>query len=207
MPSSSPCCPSKGSTSPTEYPFTGAAPACCPEWEGASEGLLSQHGVQIHTGDALSLSSVLYTESTPGIISHLQLLPPCSFHSQGVQSLSHSLLFSVRLSTSVSWIQCRCLHRRTCPHLQLVQRGCAWLHGVARGPQVGAGEMWRQEGGETWTTAPFSMMQGVNACCPTKKNWFKRTLKNTTAFQCAAGVCPPQVPVRSSCKASGLLLV
>ena len=190
MPSSSPCCPSKGSTSPTEYPFTGAAPACCPEWEGASEGLLSQHGVQIHTGDALSLSSVLYTESTPGIISHLQLLTPCSFHSQGVQSLSHSLLFSVRLSTSVSWIQCRCLHRRTCPHLQLVQRGCAWLHGVARGPQVGAGEMWRQEGGETWTAAAFSTMQGINLCCPIRESGFNENFKK----YCSLSTYSPSLP-------------
>ena len=186
-----------------EYPFTGAAPACCPEWEGASEGLLSQHGVQIHTGDALALSSVLYTESTPGIISHLHLLTPCTSHSQGVQCSSprprpppHSLLFSVRLGTSVSWIQCRCLHRRSRPHLQWVQRGCAWLHGVARGPQVGAREMWRQEGGETWATTLFSMMQGVNLCCPTKKSGFNKNFKKYYSFS----MCSWSLPSPSPCQ-------
>ena len=139
----------------------GVERASCLEWGGSSKEFLHQSGLQIHTGDALRLSSVLYTESTPTQSEwghpHSQLLTLCTSCSPGIRSspppthTQHSPLFSVRLTILVSWTNCRCLHRTIC--LSPVV-GAERVHLASRGrrggPKVGDRELQRQEGGETW---------------------------------------------------------
>lgn len=155
----------------------------------ALEGLLHQSRLHICARDTLPLSSVLYTESTPRVTFCSQLLTPCNSCSQGAQHIAPphthtqhthimSSLFSVRLTTLVSWLKVQMLTQKHWPSPGVAaERVHLASRGQQGGPRVGG------RGHGIWKEVrpgPPQLSQGctgVHLCCPTKQSELNEDFK------------------------------